>query len=100
MADQLKVGGIGTRIRLNCVDSLDGFSLGKIYYKKPLNGGTGVWTAVREGTTSYIYFDTTAITDLDIAGDWYFESYVEVTGGKWHGERVKRTVYGNIEVSS
>lgn len=49
----------------------------KILYQKP-SGATGFWSASYNGT-KLVY--TTVDGDLDEAGQWFFQPYVEFAGG-------------------
>jgi hypothetical protein len=95
MADSSQVGDIGTKILLDCVEDLTGFTSGKIKYIKP-SGEPGEWTAVRDGTG--IYYITVTVDDLDEEGNWCIQSYVEIgTPTTWagHGEMTKFVVNSN-----
>jgi len=48
----------------------------KIIYKKP-DGTQGEWTASKVGT--FLYYDISC-TDLNISGDWEFQSSVLLSG--------------------
>ena len=54
----------------------------RIYYKKP-GGSSGYWTATQN--TSKLEYQTEN-GDIDEAGLWQFQSYIEVSGSKAWGE--------------
>jgi hypothetical protein len=63
------------RIRLTTSVDITGATC-KVKYKKP-GGTTGSWTGTIESTSLGIfYYDLTALTPLDEAGDWTFWAYV------------------------
>ena len=80
MADTAQKGDIGTKILVDCDEDLTGFVSGIIYYRKT-GGAKGSWTATREVGENKIYFVTTVATDLDVAGTWCLQSYVDLGPG-------------------
>jgi hypothetical protein len=72
-------GDIGTVIILDTGVDLSGAVSSSIKYKKP-NGTTGEWTATTS-TTEIRY--TTLAGDIDQAGDWELQGYVDL--GSWEG---------------
>ena len=78
------VGDIGTIIRYTTTTDLSGNSALKLKYKKP-DGTTGEWTATVYSTYSAQY-GTTEATDLDQAGSWKLQVYVEMVSWKGHSE--------------
>lgn len=86
---------IDTRIYVDCEENVSTQTVIKIKYKKP-SSDTGDWTAILgtdtvtvNGVTleanTYIYYDTID-GDIDEAGDWNIQAYVELSGGwKGHG---------------
>ncbi|NIM60001.1 MAG: hypothetical protein GTO16_13835 [Candidatus Aminicenantes bacterium] len=76
-------GDIGVKIILNVVTDITGSSARKIYYKKPDAGDTGSWDADQESSTSISY--TTTTDDIDEAGAWRLQAYVEWSGYKLYG---------------
>lgn len=77
----IHVGDVGTVIRVEPSDDTDlsGASSAEIRYKKP-SGATGAWTAsiVSDGVQY-----TTTTGDIDEAGTWYLQAYVDL--GSWVG---------------
>jgi len=85
------VGDIDTRIILETgVDVSAGTTL-EIHYVKP-SGESGSWTALPvAGEETQIYYDTVE-GDLDEAGDWQVQAYVELATWEGHGEITTMTV--------
>jgi len=83
------VGDIGVKIILNTTADISGAAVRKIYYKKP-NGTTGNWAAAQESSTSISY--TTAAGNLDSAGTWTLQAYVEKGAWKLYGSEASLTV--------
>ena len=77
------IGEVGTDIVLDTGITITGATAIKIKYQKP-DGTTGEWTASKNGTTKVQY--TLLTGNIDQAGVWTFQAYVEVSGGKWHGQ--------------
>ena len=95
MADSIQVGDIGTRITLDCVEDISTAVPGstKILYTKPDGATSSEWDATVSGTT--LYYDTVD-GDIDQAGDWCLQTYVELSGGwEGRGERYCMTVKKN-----
>jgi hypothetical protein len=68
-------------IRLATDFDLSGAEVKRILYTKP-NKATGYWTATADGT-DLVY--NLSNTDIDVAGDWKVQAYVEVSGEKGYG---------------
>lgn len=60
----------------------------RILYKNP-NGTTGHFVATKSGT-QLVY--QCSDTDLDIAGEWQFQAFVEIGGLNAYGEIFRQTV--------
>jgi hypothetical protein len=88
-------GAIGLKIILTTTASVVGATVRKIRYQKP-SGAVGEWTAVQETGTS-ISFTTTVASDLDEAGDWNLQAYVE-NGWKLPGTQDVLHVDENIDI--
>jgi len=95
------VGDVGTEIRLDCnpddlaeIDIATANTL-KILVLKP-SGAEDEWTAARYGSTDQITY-TTVATDLDEAGNYKLQAYVEWTSPSpvsiHLGETVRLKVY-------
>jgi hypothetical protein len=69
-------------IRLATSFNLSGAEVKRILYTKP-DRTTGFWTATADGTD--LTYNLTN-TDIDVAGDWKLQAYVEVSGEKGYGE--------------
>ncbi len=91
----LKVGTIGAKITVDCSIDITVATVRKIIYKKP-DGTSGEWTAAEESSTS-ISYTTDSADDLDQAGTWYFESYVEKAGFTGYGTRTSSTIDPHIK---
>lgn len=84
-------GDIGTKIILNTNTDLATGSVFKIYYRKP-DGTMGSWTAQKESDNTSISYTTQVVSDLNIAGTWVIQSYVEISGWKGYGVSVNMIV--------
>ena len=95
MAEQkLYVGAEGVKLVLDvCVD-ISQSELRHIRYKKPVQGISGYWEAEKETDTSISYVFQTG--DIDAAGWWEFQSYVETPDWKIPGDKVRQLVEGPI----
>ncbi len=71
---------------LDCGINVAGATVKKIFYKKP-DKTTGEYLATAAGTKlSYTFLDG----QIDMAGIWQFQSYVEIGGKKATGEIVEQ----------
>lgn len=79
------VGDIGTEIILECDVDVSAGSTWEIHYVKP-SGESGTWEAdpVSGEVTQISY--VTEVGDLDEAGDWQVQAYVELVSWEGHGE--------------
>ena len=90
MDNKIYVGDIGTEIILDALTDISSQTVLQIKYKKP-DKTTGFWPASVQDTTKAKY--VTAEGDLDQAGTWQLQIYVELSGGwKGHGEATKLVV--------
>ena len=89
MTTQVFVGDIGTEIAVDCGTSLTTATVRKIIAKKP-NGTSVTWTAVADGTNGIKY--VTQANDLDVAGVWQLQAYVELSAWKGSGAVASMTV--------
>jgi hypothetical protein len=79
-------GVVGLHIRELTSYDLTGYSSAKIKMKKPSGTTVELTPSSITQASGYIDYITTA-TDLDVAGEYQFQPYVEFTGGdKLHGE--------------
>lgn len=83
------VGDVGTEIILDCGVSVASASVRTIKARSP-SGVVKQWAASPEGTNSIKY--ATATGDIDRAGGWRLQAYVEMPGWSGHGEVVILTV--------
>ena len=88
------VGDKGIEIIIDVGTDISGATVRKIKYKKPVDGKTGYWTAAEKTTTSIAY--VTQATDLNEAGTWELQAYVEKSTWKLHGEKKQFKVGGSI----
>jgi hypothetical protein len=70
----------------------------QLKYRKP-NGQSGIWAAVVEGTYSAQYITENA-SDLDLAGEWDLQLYVETGAWSGHAEIKSFEVYPNIPAAA
>ena len=89
-----QVGDIGTKIRYDAGESIADKTVLKLEYRKP-DGTTGEWTAVVYDTNSAEY-ETAAAGDLDVAGIWQLQIYIETPSWKGHSEIKKFEVAANL----
>ena len=89
MNDVVFVGDIGTEIALDCGAPLTGASLLRIVVKKP-SGAIVNWTAVADGPNGLRY--VTQAGDLDQAGDWQLQAFVQLPTWTGRGQIVRLTV--------
>jgi hypothetical protein len=92
--NKVYVNDTGTKIRLNAASDISTQTVLKIDWKKPDNT-EGSWDATLEGTTYACYI--TEDGDLDQAGIWKLQIYVEMPAWKGHGETVSMKVYEEFE---
>lgn len=90
MSNKIYVGDIGTEILLDAVEDISTQTKLEIKYKKP-DGTTGAWSASLDDTTKAKY--ATVANDLDQAGVWTFQIYVEMPSWSGLGESVSVVVY-------
>ena len=76
--------GSTVRVNLDCNLDISGFATKSIRYRKP-NGDTGCWTGTLDPTDSQNMYYDTDVVDLDLAGIWYVQAYVEDVGVVRHG---------------
>jgi len=72
------VGDIGVEIVYDCLEDISAATVLRLNYRKP-GGGTGFWAGVADGTQA-LKFTTAAVTDLDRAGLWRIQPYIEIPG--------------------
>lgn len=91
--DEVFVGDVGTVISLDCEVDISAASVRRIVVRKP-NGHRVQWMAVADGTTKIKY--VTQSGDIDMAGDWDMQAYVELPTWKGRGAistlKVKNTI--------
>lgn len=97
---KLFVGDIGTVIALDAKVDLTNATVLEIKYFKPDGSGSGKWTATIDPQNNTIATYTTADSDLDVAGVWTFQLYVELPSWSGHGEMASQRIYEPIEVTS
>lgn len=91
LLSKIFVGDIGTKLKFDIGVDISNVISAKIYYRKP-DGTTGSWTVSLEAPT-YVYY-ITQNGDIDTAGTWKFQVYVELASGwKGRGETVTIEVY-------
>lgn len=83
------VADVGTEIVLNCGADVSAATVKSIKVQKP-DGTTTSWAAVLEGTNYLKY--TIQDGDLDQAGAWKVQAYIEIASWKGLGETAKLKV--------
>lgn len=89
--DKIYVGDIGLKIRLDSQADLSGAAVQKILYRKPGDLTEYEWSATIEENRYVCY--TVVEDDLDTAGEWLLQAYVETSTWEGRGETVRMTVY-------
>lgn len=84
----LHKGDIGAIIRLTSDTDLSSQTTLTLYYKKPGNL-TGSFAGTLSGTGN-VQYTTTAVGDIDKAGNWEFQAYAVITG--FTGRSTKATI--------
>ena len=84
---------MGVEIVLDVGTDISGATIRKIKFKRP-NGTIGVWNATAKSSTSIAY--VTKEGDLNNAGIWKLQAYVEKATWKLHGKRQEFKVGGSI----
>ena len=84
------VGTIGLKIAIEADLDISTASVIHLRYNKPDNSA-GYFTGTYElaGGKHYGYFITTSATDIDQAGKWVFQLYVESGLNRFYGTAVK-----------
>lgn len=102
---EIHVGDIGTHLVVRfmnggVIQPVDQATVKQIKLEKP--DGTGVAKTgafVTDGTDGEVEY-ITLTGDLDQAGYWYIQGYVEMAGGgKWHSKKERFTVWPNIQTA-
>ena len=88
------VGDVGTVIRLDTDETISTATVLRIYYKKPRNNGTGFWAGSLYSTDTVEY--TTVEDDIDTAGTWELQAYVEMPDWLGRGTVVEMEVKPTI----
>jgi hypothetical protein len=83
-------------IVLNVDQDVADSTVRRIVYKKP-SGATGYWPAMLRGLLEIYYLIQE--NDLDEAGKWELQAYVETPGWSLYGEKAYLDVEANIEAS-
>lgn len=89
MTSPVFVGDTGTEIVLETGVDLSSATLRRIVARKP-NGVDVNWTATADSATAIKY--VTQDNDLDLAGVWQLQAYVETPSWKGSGAVVSMTV--------
>ena len=87
---KIYIGDIGTVFTVDCGTDITGASVKKLKIRKP--DATLVEWSASVVNTNYLRY-TLVSGDLDQAGIYYLQAYVEDGGGKWHGERTEFFVH-------
>lgn len=93
----MTIGDVGTAIVCNVDIDVSSATVLWIKYRKPQSGNTGYWTATHHASGKIKYI-TTRPTDVDEAGEWWVQPYVETPSWKRHGARGILMVGGYVEV--
>ena len=90
---ELHVGDVGTEIVLDCGTNVSNSTFREIIAKDP-NEKRVHWTASVADETSIKY--VLQAGDLNVAGNWRLQTYVEFPNGKWRGTPTKMKVRNTI----
>jgi hypothetical protein len=84
------VGTIGLKIWIDAGLDISGATLIQLRYNKP-DGSAGNFSGTYEfrDPDHGAFYITTSATDIDQAGAWTFQLYVESGGNKFYGTKVK-----------
>lgn len=92
---KIYVGDVGTVLTVETNSTLTGASATNLKILKA-DGTEVTWTGAINGTTQIDY--TFVADDINVAGDWYLNSFVTFAGGdQWTGETVKFKVYNPFD---
>ena len=83
------VGDIGTEIALDCGVNISTATVRNIIVRKS-NRVKVTWAATADGTNGIKY--ATLLNDLDVAGEWSIQAYIEMPGWKGYGAIAKLNV--------
>lgn len=101
---EIHVGDIGTALTVvfhnnnGSIKDISGASSIQIILEKP-DDTVDVHTATltTDGTDGYAHYTTTSVDDLDIAGWWWIQGYLEEgSSSKHHSNRAKFQVFPNL----
>lgn len=84
-SEYMFVGDIGTEISLDCGMDISAATVRRIIVKKP-NDDVVSWDAVLDGESSIKYIAQPG--DIDMAGEWQIQAYIEMPGWNGRGEIV------------
>jgi hypothetical protein len=84
-------GDVGTQIILDCGSDISTATVRKIKARKP-SGALVEWNAAASGSNSITY--TTQANDIDEAGSWSIQAYIELPGWAGRGETFTFSVLG------
>ncbi len=87
------VGDVGTEIILDCGTDVSSTTVRNIIARSP-RGVKRTWTASLDGTTRIKCL--TQAGDLDTAGTWRLQAYVDMPGWSGHGDVTLLTVKATI----
>lgn len=98
MADtKVYVDVIGTVIFLDAREDISAATVLEIRYLKPISNRTGSWVATLSGTTKLKY--VTEKSDLDEAGVWKLQCYIETPSWAGLGETVELEVFARFDLN-
>ena len=83
------VGDIGTEIVIDCGSDLTGATVHQILVRKK-DGTTAIWEATVDG--NYLKY-TIVENDLNIAGTYWLQAYVSISGWSGRGATATLVVY-------
>lgn len=99
----IHVGDVGTIIRLTITED-DGTtpvdvstaSVKKFYFRKPSDEKLAVTAAFNTTGTDGKLKYTVVANDIDVAGTWYVQAYVEIGTAKYYSTKTTFTVQSNL----
>jgi len=101
-ANEIHLGDIGTIFDVTVMDGTTAVNIStatvKSFILKKPDGSSVTKTAAFKvlGVDGVLTWTTTATTDLDQAGTWSLQVYIEMPTGKWHSDTYSFVVYLNL----
>lgn len=101
--DEIHVGDIGTRFEVTLKDGdtvldISAASKMQIWFGRPTSNALKKdANFVTGGTDGKLEYYSVA-DDLNEAGEWFIQAYVEFGSGKWHSDAIPFDVHENVDI--